>query len=55
MGGVSGEVWREMWDWVPDHLKVGVRDAVFRNWGGYLKPGMLSSVSIFLLEHVVRR
>ena len=44
-GSSAGEIWKESWECVPDHLKVGVRDAVFKNWGGYLNGEILSKVS----------
>nr|XP_031864346.1 uncharacterized protein CI109_000259 [Kwoniella shandongensis]KAA5531418.1 hypothetical protein CI109_000259 [Kwoniella shandongensis] len=31
-----GKGWREAWLYLPDHLKEGVRDRIFRWWGGYL-------------------
>ena len=43
-GAGSGVYWKESWMWVPDHLKEGVRDAVFRYWGGYLTPEVIQEV-----------
>ncbi|ORY30530.1 hypothetical protein BCR39DRAFT_528583 [Naematelia encephala] len=42
-----GEWWKAGWDGLPDHLKIGVRDAVFRLWGGYLTIDMISHLFIF--------
>ena len=39
-----GRWWKDDWAWVPDHLKLGVRDAVFRYWGGSLSLQMLQEV-----------
>lgn len=41
----EGVSWRYAWDGVPDDHKILVRDEVFRYWGSYLTPPMISDVS----------
>ncbi|KAK8858720.1 hypothetical protein IAR55_002949 [Kwoniella newhampshirensis] len=36
-----GRRFKEDWMYVPNHLKVGVRDKIFRLWGGYLTISMI--------------
>jgi len=40
----DGRTWKEWWNLVPDHLKVGVRDGVFKLWGGYLTQAVIREV-----------
>lgn len=41
---VLGEYWKDGWEWVPDHLKVLVREKVFEYWGEYITSEMLREV-----------
>lgn len=43
-----GQRWKAAWGGVPDHLKLRVRDAIFRWWGGHINLSMLQQV--FLLH-----
>ena len=36
--------WKVAWARTPDHLKIGVRDATFLKWGGYLYVTMIQEV-----------
>jgi len=44
-GTSRGRVWQDWWSVVPDHLKVGIRDAIFERWGGLLDADMITQVS----------
>ena len=40
-----GKYWKIAWEGTSDHLKLLVRERVYRYWGSYLTPKMLSGVS----------
>lgn len=51
----TGLSWKYAWSEVPDRLKVGVRDEVYRHWGGYLTTAMISEVSHIMYSYAMLR
>ena len=40
----AGKRWKIAWEGIPDHLKVGLRDGIFKWWGSYVTLSMLQEV-----------
>ena len=47
----AGKRWKIAWERIPEHLKAGLRDGIFKWWGSYVTPMMLQDVpsSLFAL------
>lgn len=54
-GNGGGEMWKADWAWLDDRLKDGIRENVYRAWGGFLTPEILKSVSMLSPELTLLR
>jgi hypothetical protein len=43
-GKVGGRRWKEWWGVIPDHLKIGIRESVYKLWGGHLSQAIIHEV-----------
>ncbi|CAD6566349.1 MAG: hypothetical protein TREMPRED_002493 [Tremellales sp. Tagirdzhanova-0007] len=40
----AGKRWKIAWERIPEHLKAGLRDGIFKWWGSYVTPMMLQDI-----------